>query len=88
VVAEKLTKENLKRMPHQVHCCDLSPCQFFLFGYLKDILVDKRYATPEELFSDVGTIISEIPSEIISRVFLTWQERLQKCIDMGGNYIE
>jgi hypothetical protein len=88
VVAEKLTEENLKRMPHPVYSPDLSPCDFFLFGYLKDRLVDKRYATPDELFSEVETIISEIPSEMISRVFLTWQGRLQKCLDMRGNYIE
>jgi transposase len=88
VVAEKLIEENLKRMPHPVYSPDLSPCDFFLFGYLKDRLVDKRYTTPEELFSEVETIISEIPNDMISRVFLTWQERLQKCIDMRGNYIE
>jgi hypothetical protein len=88
VVAEKLTEENLKRMPHPVDSPDRSPCDIFLFGYLNDRLIDKRCATPEELFSEVETIISEIPSEMILRVFLTWQERLQKRIDMRGNYIE
>jgi hypothetical protein len=43
---------------------------------------------PEELFSDVETIIWEIPSDMILRVFLTWQERLQQCIGMRGNYVE
>jgi hypothetical protein len=72
VVAEKLTEENLKRMPHPVYHPDSLPCDFFGFGYPKDRLVDKRYATPEKLFSEVETIISEILSEMISRVFLTW----------------
>jgi histone-lysine N-methyltransferase SETMAR len=88
VVTDKLDDQNLKRMPHPAYSPDLSPCDFFLFGYLKDKLIDKQYTTPEELFSEVTTIISEIPSDLISRVFATWQERLQKCCDMRGNYIE
>jgi hypothetical protein len=51
-------------------------------------LIDKQYTTPEELLSEVTTIISEIPSDLISRVFATWQEGLQKFSDMRGNYIE
>jgi hypothetical protein len=33
-------------------------------------------------------IISEIPSDLISRAFATWQERLQKYCGIRGNYIE
>ena len=88
LVTEKLMEEGLKRMPHPAYCLGLSPCYFFLFGYLKEKLIDKEYTTPEELFTEVETIISEIPSDMISRVFLTWQERLRKCIEMRGNYIE
>jgi hypothetical protein len=81
-------EEGLKRMPHPAYNPDPLPCDLFLFGYLKDKLIDKAYTTPEELFSEVETIISEIPNDMISRVFLTWQERLRKCIEMQGNYIE
>jgi hypothetical protein len=88
VVTDKLDEQNLKRMPHPAYSPDLSSCDFFLFGYLKDKLIDRQYTTPEELFSEVTTIISEIPSDLISRVFATWQERLQKRRDMRGNYIE
>jgi hypothetical protein len=66
----------------------VTPCDFFLFGYLKDQLIGKQYATPEDLFAEVTMSISEIQSDVISRVFATWQERLQKCYDMQGNYIE
>jgi hypothetical protein len=90
LVTEERMEETLKRMPHPAYGPDLSPCDFFLFGYLKNKLIDKAYRnrTPEELFSEVETIISEIPSDIISRVFLTWQERVWKCIEMQGNYVE
>jgi hypothetical protein len=87
-VTEKLMNEGLKRMPRPAYSPDLSPCNFFLFGYLKDKLIDKVYGTPEEVFREVETIISEILSDMISRVFLTWQERLRKCIEMQENYVE
>jgi hypothetical protein len=75
-------------MPHPGDGPDLSPCNFVLFGYLKDKLIDTQYTTPEEIFAEVTTVISEVPSDLISRVFATWQERLQKCCDKRGNDIE
>jgi hypothetical protein len=69
-------------MPPQACGLDLSPCNCFLFSYLKEKLIDKQWATPKELFAEVVVIISEIPSDRISRVFAIWQERSQKCCDM------
>jgi hypothetical protein len=88
VVTEKLTEQSLKSMPHPTSRPDLSPCDFFLFGYLKDKLVDKRYATSEELIAGGDTTISEMPIDVISRVFLTWQERLRQCMNMREKYIQ
>jgi histone-lysine N-methyltransferase SETMAR len=36
VVTDKLDEQHLKRMPHPAYNPDLSPCDFFFFGYLKD----------------------------------------------------
>jgi hypothetical protein len=83
-------EEGLKRMPPPPQSPDPPPCDFVLFGYLKDRLLEKpsRNRTPRELLSEGETIISEIPRDMISRVFLTWQERLRKRIEMQGNYFE
>jgi histone-lysine N-methyltransferase SETMAR len=85
VVADKLDEQHVKRMPHPAYSPDLSPCDFFLFGYLKEKLIDKQYTAPEGLFAEVTTLISEVPSGLISRVFATWQERVPKCCDMRWN---
>jgi hypothetical protein len=61
VVSDKLTEEGLKRMLHPVYSPDLSPCDFLLFGLVKDKLIDQQYARREELFSEVETIIPAIP---------------------------
>jgi orotate phosphoribosyltransferase-like protein len=71
-VTEKLIGEALEGVPHAAEIAALFPCDFFVFGDLKDKLVDKRYATPEELFTGVDMIISEMPSDMISQFFLTW----------------
>jgi hypothetical protein len=44
--------------------------------YFKDKFIHKQYATPQELTSVMEMIIPEIRSDLISRVFTTWQERL------------
>jgi hypothetical protein len=89
LVTEKLMEQGQKRMPHPAYGPDRSPCDFFLFGCLKDKFIDKAYTnrTREELFRGAMTVISEIPNGRISRVFLTWQERLRKCMEMQGNCI-
>jgi hypothetical protein len=48
--------------------------------------MDKKYDTPEESFCAVETIISQIPADTTTRVFLAWQERSRKHIEMRGNY--
>jgi hypothetical protein len=75
MVTDKLAEQHSKRMPHPGYSSDLSPCDFFLFCHLKDKLIDKQYTTPEELFAEVAIIISEVSSNLISRVFSMWQER-------------
>jgi hypothetical protein len=84
VVTDKLAEQHLKRTSHPAYGRDLSHCDFFLFGYPKNQLTDKQYATPEELFAEVAMIISEIPSDLTSRVFATWQERLQNAVICEG----
>jgi hypothetical protein len=73
VVTAKLAEHDMKRMPYPACRSDLSSSDFFplLFGDLKDKLIDKQYATPEELFAEMVMIISEIPSDLISRAFAT-----------------
>jgi hypothetical protein len=71
VVTDKLVEEKLKRMPHPAYSPNLSPCDVFLSAYLKGKSIDRQGMTPEQLFPEVETTISEVPSGLISRVFGT-----------------
>jgi histone-lysine N-methyltransferase SETMAR len=87
-VADAMEGSDLKRMPHPPYSPDLAPCDFFLFGYLKQALIAKDYTSPEDLLSEVTEIIRAIPHELLSRVFQNWKERLEECWKSGGEYVE
>jgi hypothetical protein len=46
-----------------------------------------RAETPSELFVRIRVILAEIPWETLDAVFLEWMERLQKCVQVYGEYV-
>jgi hypothetical protein len=66
---------------------DLAPLDFFLFGYVKGKLMGYRAETPSELLVRIRIILAEIPRENLNAVFSNqWMERLQKCVQVDGEY--
>jgi hypothetical protein len=46
-----------------------------------------RTETPSEFFVRIRVILAEIPRETSNAVFLEWMERLQKCVQVDGEYV-
>jgi hypothetical protein len=46
-----------------------------------------RVETPSELLVRIRVILAEIPRETLKGVFLEWMERLQKCVQINGEYV-
>jgi hypothetical protein len=46
-----------------------------------------RAETPSELLVRSRVILAEIPRETLNAVFLGWMERLQKCVQIYGEYV-
>jgi hypothetical protein len=46
-----------------------------------------RAETPSELLVRIRVILAEIPRETLNAVFLEWMERLQKCVQVDGEYV-
>jgi hypothetical protein len=46
-----------------------------------------RAETPSELHVRIRIILAEIPRETLNAVFLEWMERLQKCMQVNGEYV-
>jgi histone-lysine N-methyltransferase SETMAR len=77
----------MKQAPHPPYSPDLAPSDFFLFGYVKGKLTVYRAETPSELLVRIRVILVEIPRETLDAVFLEWMERLQKCVQVDGEYV-
>jgi hypothetical protein len=46
------------------------------------------FESREELFEAIIEILRTIPMEKLMEVFLEWERRLQRCIDIDGEYVE
>jgi hypothetical protein len=67
---------------------DLAPSDFFLLGYVKGKPMGYRAETPSELLVRIRVILAEIPRETLNAVFSNgWMERLQKCVQVDGEYV-
>ena len=89
----KHTRAHLKMigltlLPHPAYSPDLAPCDFYLFGRLKNCLLGKRFSTDDELNKSVLDSLHEISHQELRRVFINWILRLNKCIHVAGEYIE
>ena len=63
---------------------DLSPPDFFLWGYLKDIVYRDRPATIQQLRDRITQACAEIPVEVCQKACRSVLERFKACRDAGG----
>ena len=77
----------MKKAVQPPYSPDIAPSDFYLFGYLKEVLKGQRFESPEELFSAIREILDAISPEILTSVFLKWEDKLQGVIEANGNYL-
>ena len=52
--------------------CDITPMDFYLWGYVKSKCFVDKPATIEALEANITEVISEIPTEALERVIQNW----------------
>jgi hypothetical protein len=77
----------MKQASQPPYSADLAPSDFFLFGDVKGKLMGYRAEAPSELVVLIRVILAESPRETLNAVFLEWMERLQKCVQVDGEYV-
>jgi hypothetical protein len=75
-------------MEHPPYSPDLAPRDFFLFGSMKEQLKGRSLTEEEELLSVLSELMSEIPPDMIFRVFAHWDRGSRRCLLMEGEYVE
>jgi histone-lysine N-methyltransferase SETMAR len=79
---------NITVLPHPVYSPDLSPCDYWLFGPMKDYLRGKHYGNLSALSSAVSQWIKVTPASFYKEGIDALPIRWQKCITLKGDYIE
>ncbi|KAL4130614.1 hypothetical protein QTP88_008035 [Uroleucon formosanum] len=67
---------------------DLSPCDYFLWGYLKAEVFKHQPRTIEELKKTIRQEISRIPLDMLAKMMENFRERLQMCVARQGNHLD
>lgn len=67
---------------------DLSPLDFFLWGYCKDTIYHQSPSSIHDLKKNIENCIRSIPSEMCQKVINNFKKRLDMCIKRNGCHIE
>jgi len=63
---------------------DISSCDVFLWGYLKEKVFKHPPRSLEDLKERIQQEIDSIPPELTRRVMKSFRERLQQCVANDG----
>ena len=77
-------QDGIKTVPRPPYSPDLAPCDFWLFPKLRGC----RYETIEEMKEAVMKVIDTLTQEDFHGAFQKLLERYNKCIAVGGYYLE
>ena len=66
---------------------DLAPNDFWLFGYLKDVIYRDGVPKPlNELKTRIKDVMRAITPEVLQRVILSFDERVDACLALDGRH--
>lgn len=66
---------------------DLSACDYFLWGYLKSKVYEKKPRSLELLKAEIKRISEAIPQSMLIKVFDNFVTRAKNCIQRRGNHL-
>ena len=75
-------------LEHPPYSPDLSPCDFHLFGPLKEALGGQRFSSNEGVEEFVRNWFLTRPKEFYAQGISKLPERWAKCVELSGEYIE
>ena len=63
---------------------DLTPCDFYLWGYTKEEVYKTKPRTLEDLETRIREVLNDIPDDILQEVV----HSMRKLVDATGAYVE
>ena len=87
-VQEYLKESGLDVLDHPPYSPDLSPCDFWLFPRLKEMLAGHRFESGCGIGSAVCQCLQHIPKEDYRAAFWKWVDRCKMCVEADEAYFE
>lgn len=85
---EFLASEGVLLLSHPPYSPDLSPCDFFLFPFVKKQLRGTRFESPEDAVRAFTRAIEDIDDVTWSQAWMSWFARMVSCVSAGGGFFE
>lgn len=67
--------------------CDLTPLDFFLWGFLKSMVYANKPTTTQALKEEIGRCINEIPQHLCKKVIENFIKRSRVCQQSRGGHL-
>ena len=87
-VQEYLKESGLDVLDHPPYSPDLSPCDFWLFPRLKEMLAGHRFESRCGIGSAVYQCLQHISKEYYRAAFVKWVDRCKMCVEANGAYFK
>jgi hypothetical protein len=85
-ITNKSTAADITHALHPPHSPDLSPCDFWLFGFLKESMKGMELSTENQSVEAKTTIWRGITFDTPQSVFQDWMQRLHQVIENNSEY--
>jgi hypothetical protein len=80
------TSTGIRRAPCPLNSPDLSPCNFWLFGFLRESMKGVGLTTEDDIVEIITTIWRGVIVETLQSVFQEWMRAFIWVIDKNGQY--
>ena len=87
ISGEKLSSLGVIEMTQPPFSPDISPCDFYLFGKLKEYLKTIEAEDEDDLKSKIINFLKKISKKELKTVYSEWIRRLELVIKNKGDYI-
>ena len=67
---------------------DLTPCDFFLWGWVKNKVYKTMPANIDELRDSIRVVMANVPQTFLANAVAAVPRRLQKLVNNAGGYVE
>jgi histone-lysine N-methyltransferase SETMAR len=87
-VRENLASFGFRGMEHPPYSPDLAPCDFFLFGAMKQWFAGQHFTAIDDQLMRVEALLRGLSADFLQTVFQEWIRRLQLCWEGGEKYVD